>query len=440
MLISLDTVRRDAVGAYSSDWPSPTPTLDAFAREAVVLDTVWAPVPFTLPSHMTMFTSVGPGVHRVTKKTARLAASIPTLPEQLQAAGYHGHGLVSNIWMKGEFGFARGFDHYRRVDYDLDYAGRIVQQALNLLDGLPEKQPTFLFLHFLDAHSDFADVTHNSLPYYVSSTVLEQLGLDSNDPRFCNSDGKCATDFLIAEDTARRPVDRDLIALIHTLYRGGVSDLDRALAKLFDGLRQRRLWDGALIVITSDHGEEFREHGSFIHVQPYVENLAVPMMVRLPHGQMGGTRRTGTFELADLMPTLLDLLELPLPTDIQGRSLKGVLTGDAGSDEARVVLGHDKLRSQRFSLRTRDLTLIHDFGTDTSELYWRAIDPGEKVDLAARRPVEVAALLATMRERIDADRRLRATLLRGETTGPDATGEVLSPEEAAKLKAIGYVE
>ncbi len=439
VLISLDTLRQDHVGAYVPGEPSATPNLDAFATESIILESVWAPVPFTLPSHMTMFTSLDPDVHGVTTKRSRLSETLPTLPEKLRSAGYRTAGVVSNLWMKGEFGFARGFDEYERVPYGLTYADRIIGRAFELVEQGPAGEPLFLFLHFIDAHSDFADVTENSLPYFVSNQILERLGVDPVDPRFCDDEGRCATDFLIAADDESRQVDPATVDLMAALYRGGVEDLDRSVGSFFAGLRQRGLYDDALIVVTADHGEEFREHGLFIHVQPYVESLAVPMMIRLPGGAHAGRRVDVVAELTDLKPTLLELLGLPLPGGLQGRSLASHLVGPAAPATAHAALGRDKKRHQRYSLRTHELTLIHDFESGRSELYDRLLDPDETIDVGSRRPDDVARLLADLRSRLRANQVLRASLSAPEAD-PSPAADVLTDEERDRLRAIGYLD
>jgi len=430
-MISLDTLRLDRVD------PDRMPNLQAIARDAVVFDDAWAQVPFTLPSHMSVFTGLYPDVHGVDRKQARLGERIPTLPELLRQAGYHTVGVVTNLWMKGEFGFARGFDSYERLPYGLVYADRVNQRALELADGRgADDRPLFLFLHYIDPHSDFFNVDSNALPYYAPPTYLADLRVDPDSREFCDAEGNCATDFLLAADREHRPLPAATIERIAALYDRGVSYLDDQVGALADALRQRDLWDDSLVMIISDHGEEFREHGGFIHIQPYVESLAVPLLIKMPRSEHGGRHVAATVETVDYLPTLLEAVGAPIPEHVQGRSLLPLVRGDAPVAEERPALGRDKLDRDRYALRLGGFTLIHDVGTGLSELYDRRRDPQETDDLADREPSRVAALEARLAAQLAANTELAATLAAPPTTGAD----VLTDEEAEKLRAIGYLE
>ncbi len=151
VLISLDTLRRDAVGAYADLQASRTPNLDAFAATGTRFANAFVPMPFTLPSHMSLFTGLYPDVHRVVSKETALGDGIDTLPARLRDAGYATLGVVTNAWMKPGFGFGRGFDQYDQLEPGDFFAERVNQRALALLDGRgDDERPVFLFLHFLD--------------------------------------------------------------------------------------------------------------------------------------------------------------------------------------------------------------------------------------------------------------------------------------------------
>lgn len=433
ILVSLDTLRRDAVGLWNDQIQ--TPNLDAIAGQAVVFDDAWAQIPFTLPSHMSVFTGLHPGVHRVERKTSRLAYGIPTLPTLLHYAGYHTVGIVTNLWMKGEFGFDRGFDHYERLPYGLVYANRVNQRAFELVDQREDlDRPLFLFVHYIDPHSDFYKVGNNTLPYYAPPEFLAPTGIGPDSREFCDEDGHCATEFLLEADRLERSLGPESIDRIAMLYASGVAYLDREVGALVRGLEARGLWNDGLVVIMSDHGEEFREHGRFIHIQPYVENLAIPLLVKLPRAGSAGTRIGSTVQTVDLLPTLLEAAGVAFPDHIQGTSLLDVINGaKTGPSEA---FGRDKLDRERFALRAGDFTLIHHLGKGSSELYDRRRDPGELVDISADNPEVVARLEARIQEMVEANRHLASAM----TSTPRAETDVLSDDEAAKLRAIGYLE
>ncbi len=439
VFVSLDTLRRDHVGAYRPAGGSFTPNLDRLAASSVVFDDAYVTIPFTLPSHLTMFTGLSPEVHRVFKKELRLSESAPTLPELLSAAGYQTIGLVSIEWMDGRFGFARGFDRYERIGYDLTYSDRLNRRLFGLLDAPLgrlrfDTRPLFLFLHYIDPHSDFFAIGANRLPYYARPDYLERIGVDADTEEFCTAGGECASDFLVAANRDRRPLAPEQVGAIGALYRGGVEYLDHDLGELFDGLDARGLLDGALVVVTSDHGEELREHGEFIHSQPYVENMAAPLLIRLPGGAHGGTRRRGLVDSADLLPTILDLLGLEIPAHVQGRSLAPLI--EDGRPVRRWTLGRDKLTPSRYALRTPEHTLIHDLKTGVSELYDPAADPAELRDLAAAHPEQVAELVATLTRALRQSRRPAPRFRPAPVAGPG----VLTGEQIKRLRALGYLD
>jgi arylsulfatase A-like enzyme len=434
VLISLDTLRRDHVGAYRTEGSSFTPALDRLAASSVVLEEAFVTVPFTLPSHLSMLTGLHPETHGVWGERARLSERAPTLAEILGARGYRTIGLVSIDWLDAKFGFGRGFDHYERIRHDLTYSDRLNRRLFELLDRRRDGRPLFLFLHYFDPHSDFFEIGHNRLPYYARPDYLERIGIDPGTREFCTPGGECATGFLIAANRDRSPLAPAAMARIEALYRGGVEYLDHDLGALFEGLERRGLFDRALIVVTADHGEELRDHGEFIHSQPYVENMAVPLLIRLPGGERGGTRRRGLAESPDLLPTVLDLAGVEVPSHVQGRSLVPLI--ESGRPVRSWSLGRDKAIPTRYSLRTPESTLIHDFETGESLLFDREADPRETADLGAVHPERMAELLATL------DRALRRSRRLAPQFPPDPLPEsgALTDEQVRRLRALGYLD
>jgi arylsulfatase A-like enzyme len=434
VLITLDTLRRDAVGFMSQDPTSATPNLDAFASQSIVFDNAFAPIPFTLPSHMSLFTGLHPDVHTVEKRTSVLAPSIPTLPEILRDGGFQCFGIVSNLWMKGAFGFERGFELYERVRYDLTYSSRINERALSMLDTeRKQDKKLFLFLHFIDPHSDFFNVGGNLMPYYAPPEILESVGLETSDGEFCDQADNCATDFLLAANRGDIDLDSEVIDKLKAYYMAGARYLDRDLGILFAELRERGLWDKALIIITADHGEEFDEHGMLLHVQPYTENLSVPLFIKPPHSSTH-RRHQEVVNLVDLMPTILELAGAPVPSVIQGQSFLPLVSG--ATQDTGPTVGRDKLTPSRYAVRTQDLTVIHDLGTAETEVYDRGSDPGETLDLGDGRADVSTELVAFLRTFIE-DGQVLASRFESDE---DTNASVLSEDEREKLRAIGYVD
>jgi len=436
ILISLDTCRADLFGSLTGEEPSLTPSFDRFAADAVTFDHAFVQAPHTLPSHMSMMTSVYPDVHGVKPDRDPLSGSFVTLPEILHGAGYRTVGLVTSEWLKPEFGFGRGFDVYERLPHERTYADRVNTEALRQIDR--HQVPFFLFLHYYDLHSDFEHGrVGNKLPYYSSPAAREGLGVSADGQELCDAEGQCNTRYLMAMDRERQPLSPAKIRLIHDLYRAAVPELDAAMGKLFDALKRQGLYDDALIIVTSDHGEEFREHGRFIHSQPYDETTHVPLFIKFPGSWKAGVRVSRVVETVDLMPTLLEALKLDVPDGAQGESLLDLL-GDGRTRTKDAVLSEDTINWTRYGLRTDDVKLIMDLKTGRRELYDLAADPGETTNLADERPDLADEMEARLERLVRTNRRLGKAIADG-TQGGTGGKDVLSGEERKRLESLGYV-
>lgn len=439
VLISFDTCRADVFGSLSGEEPSLTPRLDELAADAVVFDNAFVQAPHTLPSHMSLLTSLYPDAHGVKPGEGPLPPSVPTLAELLARAGYHTVGLVTSEWLKPDFGFGRGFVDYELLPHQPTYAGRVNGTALARLSGhRGEAEPVFLFLHYYDLHSDFDHGRmRNKLPYYSPPEHRRDLDVSEDGSEFCDAEGNCNTRYLIAMDRERRQLPEREIATIRALYRSAVPHLDAQMGDFFDELKRRGLYDPALIVVTSDHGEEFREHGRFIHSQPYDETIRVPLFVKLPDSRRAGTRVTEVVETVDVMPTILDVLGLPVPDLAQGESALELVAGAARPDDDAVT-SQDTINLSRYGLRTTGVKLIMDLATGRRELYDVQRDPRELIDLAGERGELADDMEERLKRLIRHNRAVAARLSAGTAAGED--GELLSTEDRERLEALGYVD
>jgi arylsulfatase A-like enzyme len=409
--------------------------LDTLAAKGVRFDNAFAQMPFTLVSHLSMFTGVHPDVHGVEKKNLTLSENLITIAELLEPKGYRSIGLVTNNWMDGDFGFKRGFDHYQRVRYGLTYAEAVNERIFNLLDRqFRGAEPLFIFLHYLDPHSDFTKVTGNTLPYYSPDSYRAHLDIDPLSRDYCIED-RCATEYLLDLNEMGLSAPPATLAGIKALYDCGVRYMDDRLAELFAGLEERGILENALVIVTADHGEEFFEHGRFIHSQPYVESLHIPLLVLMPGGYQAGHISAEMVETVDLLPTILDYLDLPVPRHVQGKSLLPLI--EAGDDAVsdRSALSRSKFHRNLYSLRTADFTLVYDLETSRAELYDRRSDPAETRDLSAEHPEVVAELEIRLRAIVESSRDLARDL-----AARNGAGDVLSSEQQEQLKSIGYLQ
>ena len=434
LLISLDTLRADCVWPAAGTSPD-MPWLAGYAEGAVQFRAAQAPIAFTLPSHMTLFTGLRPLSHGVDEGRSLARAVVP-MGERLKALGYATLGLQTNEWLKGDFGFARGFDRYEQLPHAPTYADRVRDAALAGWPDAKDGAPRFVFLHFMDPHSDFFAVQHSPLPYFSPAEFRRDLGGAGESREFCLESGGCATDYLLTGQLDARGLEESRVRLAETLYRRGVRYLDSQLAELFAGLTARGLLENALVIITSDHGEEFREHGRMLHSQVYDESVHVPLIVRLPGRESVARIVDVAVGLEDLLPTVLELLGVPEgPEPLDGRSLVPLLQGER-EWSPRPLLLEDKLTRSVFGLREGDLKLVSDLHNGDRKLFDLRADPGELRNIAAENPAALAELSSALRSTLA---RSRATASRsGAQKGQ--WEEILTRDEIERLRSLGYVD
>jgi arylsulfatase A-like enzyme len=428
IVISTDTVRRDSV--FSPLAGVELPNLGRFAEDSVLLTNAYSTISFTLPAHISLMTGHHHTVHGVVNDKSVLSPSISTLPELLVEQGYATAGLFTSEWLDPAFGFGRGFDSYEEVRQRPRYADRVIDRALTLIDeDLGQRQPFFLFLHLFDAHSDFGNQSKSRLPYHSPSDYRGDLPPDV-ETRFCLS-GKtrCATAFLVAADQNEVELSAEDAAMLKTLYTRGVECLDDDLAELFSGLKERGLYEDSLIIVLSDHGEEFHEHGRFLHSQVYEETVGIPIIVKLPQNRGAGSRVEKLTSLMSVNGMIREIVEA-------SRKKKKIDVDDLSTQYHASILMQDKLRQSIWALRSGSWKLVTNTETQTSELFQLDDDPEESTDISAAHPDVVARL---SRQLDDERVRLQDLGLVAAGNGGDEV-QVLDPAERERLEALGYVD
>ncbi|MDP8222036.1 MAG: sulfatase [Candidatus Lernaella stagnicola] len=299
LLITIDSLRWDHVGSYGYDKPT-TPKLDAFGESAVRFQRAYAPSPWTLPSHASLLTGLYPDTHGVDQERSVLGPELPTLGEILQAHGYRTGAVVCAPFLWTFYGLQRGFDTYDTELMDLlpikslrrKVGPDVTKRGLDWIDQNRD-QPFFLFLHYWDVHHDY-----NPPQEYV----------DLFDPGYeGDEDGLRIAEREHGELAPGYP-KRDLKHLL-ALYDGEIRYTDDALGDLLAGLEQRGLMQNTLIWITSDHGEEFLDHGQVAHKKTcYEEVIRIPLIVRIPWMETASSVIDDAVSLLDFFPTALDAL------------------------------------------------------------------------------------------------------------------------------------
>jgi arylsulfatase A-like enzyme len=408
LLVSIDTLRRDHVGAHGYPRPT-TPRLDALAADGLLAEDAVSTSSWTLPAHLSLLTSVDPGAHGGVDMRHRFAGRVPTLPQALRRAGWATQAVTSHLYVSSVYGLDAGFD---RLDFVQDRrAPDVAARAIDLLDRYGDR-PFFIFLHFYDPHwhYDPPESTRRLLVRPYSGTLTGNL-----------KDFQHRTRANTTEADRRHLLD---------LYDGEIRHVDDELGRVLDHLDERGLRGSTLAVVTSDHGEEFLEHGSWEHQKTlYEEVVRIPLVVAGP--RVTARRERAQVSLLDVAPTILDWAGLPPLPGAQGLSLLRPLA-------AREAFGEtDHTADRTFKLFWRDgagrgkaiLSLRRSDGAlAAEEWYDLAADP---VEARSRPPADPAAD-ALRRRALERWHRARGR-------GQGAPAVELGPEQRERLRALGYV-
>jgi len=429
ILISLDTLRLDHLDACGHHRLT-MPHLNRLLQEAVLFTGAHAPSHWTMPSHMSIFTSLPPDIHQVNRPdgTSRLARGVPLLSSQLQEAGYLTAGFATSGFLKGDLGFSRGFDRYCLRYNNARRQNELVRDWI----WSHRQEDQFIFLHYFDAHSDY-----RTLPYDAPLGFEALWHTEQPEQTFggCSADGSiCASSYLtrLNKENARLlPEENGAISL---LYDRGIRQLDYQLAGLVAWLKAQGLWDSSLVVLLSDHGEEFQEHGKLLHAQLFRELIEVPLIIKLPEGAHGGRQIHRPVEIIDVAPTILSMLGQPVPELMQGRSLEPLISNqDQPAGEPRPIVTWSSTSN---SIISAEWKLVHDTISGRKSLFHLTDDPGEQHDFSSSRPVVLQRLHDLLKNRMMENRGI-AHRLTAEESAPTAG---FSDEERKRLELLGYVE
>jgi arylsulfatase A-like enzyme len=419
ILISVDTLRADHLGCYGYGQET-SPAVDGLARQGVLFEEVLASSPWTLPSHVSMVTSLSPAAHACSLVTgAKVRKKIPTLAEILWNRGYQTHGITTILYLTKAYGFDQGFRGLVALGHRAR-AERVTDEAIEWLKGKRDER-FFLFLHYYDPHSD----------YTPPARYKERF-----DPGYQGPIDGSVPNLLEHQDQLTEGDFRHLVAL----YDGEVAYVDDQLARLFDQIKQMGLWDRSVIVFTSDHGEEFREHGSFGHgFTLYDEQLLVPLVICWPGRLREGHRVKEAVQLIDVVPTVLEMVGVEGPKGaerFEGKSLVSYCQASAAAPAAlrdafsQTELGENELYADRVD----GAKAIYNATSGRWELYDLVSDPGETTNLAGRDRERLAALSSKLDPYILHARRV------SETSQREAEKVELDEKSIETLKSLGYVQ
>ena len=426
MLVTIDSLRADHLGVYGYARPT-SPAIDALAAEGVVVRDHIAQAPYTKASMASLFSGLFPTAHKAftTSRHAseimmgRVSGTVPytdvlearvtTLAERLAAAGYYTVGVMTNPVLLADFGFGQGFARYdflTRSNGEFAPAADVVRDALSALDARPQDQPMFLWVHLMEPHSP-----------YSPPEQLESLFPVLMPPR--------PIDPAVIPAWVRIGESTDLNVYL-SRYDADIRSADDALGAFFAGLKARGLWDASVVVVTSDHGEEFLDHGGMEHNHTlYDEMLRVPLIVKAP-GLSPHVVDAQT-QSVDLVPTLAWLAGRPVAEgEVQGSNVWPLLQGRGRGEP----YAYAEIVGRRFALRTREWKLISSL-QGGRQLFDLRRDPQELENLARETPAVVAQLENTLARIVAAS----------VEAGEHIQGQYAPIPEAVleRLRSLGYV-
>ncbi len=412
-LMVADTLRADYLPLYGAKDKAQTPNLDALAKDAVVFRNSFAQASWTKPSFGTIFTGLYAGIHGATGKASILPSEAVTLAEILRDFGYYTQAFPNNRNLLPSYGLAQGFTGYtylmphlyfgasfsaerlaiyevlRRVwirvklpHIDVEHfyqpAQKVIAAALDWLDhkNIPSNTPFLLFSHFMDPHDPYMTQDPRGIGY--ASIVL-----------------------------GTNPDPAHYLEPMRAAYMDEVERVDHAMGEFLAGLRERGLYEDAMIIFTADHGEEFYEHKGWSHGPTLYEEVThVPLLIKFPKNQRGGEVNTGIARHVDLMPTILHTVGAPLPQGMSGIPLLNAAGDFTNQPTPHSLAETDFTGNILESIRTLDEKLIranenNPRGLAPIEYYNLRQDPGEVNNIAGQGDPQEPALTRELNAQLD---------------------------------------
>jgi arylsulfatase A-like enzyme len=434
ILIVLDSLRTDHVGIYNNQLIL-TPHLDEFAKQSVYFLQAISQGTSTPPSMKAMMSSTYPSEYD--GPTSRLSTLRPGFAAHLRQAGYTTGGIVTNEYLSAKRGWNRDFDYYDDCDPSIVYQRRPLFRGVNQIAkriGFPlewpitlpaeslfkrartwlsqVRQPFFLWVHTMDIH----------WPYR-----LQNFTLNPGWQRRQHFERTVVRPRLISENPDFSSKERDLLL---TQYRNAVGYTDEQVGAFISHLKKEKLLENTVVVIVSDHGEEFSEHGRYFHSANLYDVLArVPLIVHIPES-LNPTNHAypNQVRLIDIAPTFLELANIPVPKFMRGKSLISLLKGEIEGDRPAVT---ETYTGNKFSYRNEGWKFILNKADGRTELYQLTTDPDEIHDLT-NEYAETAGKLQAELEIYIGD--IYANRIQLEEDISE------SPEMLVRMRDLGYVD
>jgi len=424
ILIVVDCLRADHLGAYGYAHDT-SPWIDQLAAESVLFEHVVAQSNWTKPSMASLLTGTQVSQHglregRLAGRVAEsaeeldghtLSESLTTWAEALAALGYETAGFVNQGHLTDYMGFAQGFSTYEYGLQDPVVESRFTEWLAGVGDAVP-----FGYVHLLDLHFPYNPPEH--VDRFFDGTDRPMRDIMQANPAG------------IRQLMETRPLEQSEIDEIRALYDGEVVVVDDRVGRILRALRDEGLYDDAIIVVTADHGELLLEHDALEHGgdRLYEPVLRIPWIMRLPGGQHGGTRVAGSVQMADILPTVLGLLDAAPPAGIAGRD--ALVRLDEPDRRWPILAETSDVEGPR-ALYTDELKFV--FRADgTTQVFDPIADPDEVHDLVDEISASRLFAAAQLLEEMAAANRVFAS-------GLDQQRAELAPAQIEQLRALGYI-
>jgi arylsulfatase A-like enzyme len=415
LLYVVDTLRADHLGMYGYERPV-SPNMDRFAENATIFDNAIAQSSWTRSSMASMFTGMWPVRHDTNGRKDKLAADALTLAEVLNQAGVETTAIARNWNIFPTFGFAQGFDRFRALKRGNSI--QVNESVQYWFENRDATKPFFLYLHTVDPHGPYRPPERFRKKFTPEG--VEPLDLDKHP-------GHKRTKAMTEEEKQR--VAQHLI----NLYDGEIASNDSTFGLLLEMFEARDLMKDTLIVVASDHGEEFLEHGTWEHGKNlFAENLDVPLIIRFPEGGHG-LRIQQVVQHIDIMPTILDWLGLPVPDSVEGSSLLPLIDSpESTAGSARPAFSYlelDGLPTQSVIIgEWKYIERVRGGKVIWSGLFNRRTDPGDRTNQFEEYPIRSRYMSMLLDARIREGRLLKT--IEAE----------LDAETENALRALGYLK
>lgn len=426
VLILVDTLRRDHVGAYGYTRAT-TPTIDTLAGNVMFAD-AYSNSNWTKPSVASLLTGLYVSQHGVTHvltslegqppMTQKLPDEVTTLAEALKAKGYATVAVVDNVHISAKLGFSQGFDVW---DENNHAATVVTNDVLYRLEQV--KGPFFLYVHYFDAHAPY-----NSTRLFDSRARVQPDRMSTEE---VSKDQRWST-YTYGVDrglVGLSPIERERLV---ELYDGNVRSVDTGIARIIETLRNKRFFANSWIIVTADHGENFYENRRLTHPHDCFANpqVRVPLVMKMPDALAVKDRTIADqVELVDIAPTILSYVGATVPAGMVGLDLLPAII-DRQPLAARAVPAESE--SGKMLLAEGDkYVVVPTKAGDFRFVYDERRDPLEEHNLSGSDPQLVAKLKSQYDELADAARRKQ--------TVKAASGVALSKEEVERMRALGYI-